>query len=316
VNRYNICEGENELGKNINDLLISREIRKDIIDKYGSVPSSIWDVDYSQLKQVTELDERKQDIAAKRLHENMKSIQNCDGDLRKAFSTSGKGVRGKKQSSGISTFPPNICRNIVLFYSEQGETILDPFAGHNSRMEVVWRNKRNYIGYDISVDFMKFNERVREKIIYEDSFLGDNNCKIELKNKTSEKLDEIDNSIDLIFSSPPYWDLEFYGNEIEQLGKEKEYEGFLNRLETIFRECYRVLKQSKFFVININDFRKDGIFYSYHNDIINLYRKIGFKMHDVIIMNYKQSIAQCFASQIETRKTTAKIHEYLIVGKR
>jgi len=49
---------------------------------------------------------------------------------------------------------------------------------------------------------------------------------------------------------------------------------------------------------------------------IKAFQEVNFKLHDVIIIKWKSSLAQCFASQIEERKTTAKMHEYLIVGRK
>jgi len=107
--------------------------------------------------------------------------------------------------------------------------------------------------------------------------------------------------------------LEYYGDEPAQLGWNKTYEEFLDGLKRVMMQCFRVLKPNRFCIFNVNDFRKEGIFYAYHNDVMQLAKYIGFLVHDVVILDWGSSIFACFASQIEDYKVTAKVHEYLIV---
>jgi len=293
--------------KDIESLEASRERRKEILDKYGEVPKSIWNIDYSVGGNIYEYDERKQHNKAVEKHKAM----DYDKNLYSNFSASGQNVRGK--NGGLSTFPPDLAKRIVLFYSEKGDVVLDPFAGHNSRFQVTNLLDRHYIGYDVSKEFMKFNLEVEAKIKSEIFYNG---YDITLKEKSSEKLDEADTSIDLVYSSPPYYNVEWYGDEQEQLGKAKTYDDFLVALKSCISENYRVLKPDKYCIYNINDFRSGGIFYPYHADIIKLFQQVGFNLWDVIIINWKSAIGACFASQVEDRKITAKSHEYLVVGKK
>ena len=142
-----------------------------------------------------------------------------------------------------------------------------------------------------------------------------NNNTITLREQTSEKLVEEDNSIDMIHTSPPYG-IEFYDDNPLQIGTNETYETMIKRLTTVLSECYRVLKKNKYCIWNVNDYRDKGIFRPFHADIIKAFQEVNFKLHDVIIVKWKSSLAQCFASQIEERKTTAKMHEYLIVGRK
>lgn len=51
----------------------------------------------------------------------------------------------------------------------------------------------------------------------------------------------MDNSIHLIVTSPPYWNLKEYPEVAGQLGNMSQYEMFLNELDHVWRECFRVL---------------------------------------------------------------------------
>jgi intein/homing endonuclease len=110
------------MAKTLEDLEKSRQIREQVIAKYGCVPTSIIEPDYNWGKHVIELDSRKQQAVAQKKHEKM----DYDKKLSKAFSMSSQNVRGK--GAGLSTFPPDLCRKLVQFYSEPGELVLDPMC--------------------------------------------------------------------------------------------------------------------------------------------------------------------------------------------
>lgn len=60
------------------------------------------------------------------------------------------------------------------------------------------------------------------------------------------------NSIDVCITSPPYWGLRDYGEE-GQIGQEPTYKGYLDKLDEIFKEVKRVLKDSGSCWVNIGD---------------------------------------------------------------
>jgi DNA modification methylase len=61
-----------------------------------------------------------------------------------------------------------------------------------------------------------------------------------------------DNSIDCIVTSPPYFNLRDYG-EVGQIGNESTVEEYINNLSLVFKECYRILRKSGSFWLNIAD---------------------------------------------------------------
>src|SRR5262249_42186526 len=48
-------------------------------------------------------------------------------------------------------------------------------------------------------------------------------------------------SVHLIITSPPYWNLKAYNEQLGQLGHIENYERFLSELDKVWRECERVL---------------------------------------------------------------------------
>jgi DNA modification methylase len=302
------------MGKTLDALADSRKERERIIQKYGFVPCSIIEPKLSfnfRPVMVFEGDRAHGQIKRERIKKNKEHVM-YHGVIQEGFAISGNAV-GK--AGGVSTFPPALGMFILDFYSSEGDTILDPCAGHNSRMEITYEKNRSYIGYDVSERYMAFNEQVKEKLLSRNVLIK-NESAIILHKQSSENMMEDGNTIDLVYTSPPYWDIEFYGEESEQLGYGKSYDEFLSGMSRVITECHRVLKPDKFCVFNVNDFRKNGRFYMYHADVARLFEQAGFTLWDIVIVKWQNCYGQIFASQVESRKVTAKMHEYLIVGKK
>lgn len=232
------------------------------------------------------------------------------------FRSGFEGSRGAGKT--LSRFSQNICRNTIKFYTEEGDVVVDPFAGHNSRMEATFRTKRHYYGQDLCHEFMEDNYKVRDMLLEKEKsklFLKPNTCKMELSEGDSRKLPWPDNFGDFTITSPPYWFLEDYGPEPEQLGKigDGSYEAFLEGMGEVAKENFRVLKPGAYCVWFINDFRVDGKFYDYHGDTKNLLVAAGFVYHDIIIADLGPSFRSVFLSAAFKSKILPKRHEYGIV---
>ena len=61
-----------------------------------------------------------------------------------------------------------------------------------------------------------------------------------------------DESVHLVVTSPPYWQLKDYGNS-RQIGFHDSYETYINDLNLVWQECVRVLKPGCRVAINIGD---------------------------------------------------------------
>ena len=291
------------MGKDLDSLQQSRDRRTEIQSKYGFIPTSIIEAEKSKFQ--------AQDPHAE--ERNYFSTTNVKVDTvgSKIFDVSGQSCRGK--NGALSGFPQNIGRYLVKMYSEEGQTILDPFAGHNSRMELVFKLNRNYIGYDVSRKFMNVNNRIAEQLKQPNLF--GQGADITLIEEDSRNI-KLDTPADFCFTSPPYWDLEYYGDEPQQLGTCQSYNRFIEDLGVILGRCYASIMPSAFCAWCVNDFRKDGIFYFYHASVIELFLKVGFKLHDIVIVDLGYPIGAAFASQLEDQKRTAKRHEYIIIGQK
>lgn len=62
-----------------------------------------------------------------------------------------------------------------------------------------------------------------------------------------------DNSIHLVVTSPPYWNLKRYNNHEDQMGHIANYDEFISGLDEVWRNCYRALVPGGRLIINVGD---------------------------------------------------------------
>lgn len=308
-----LCDDINDeaKGKNPEALARSRQFRQEIIKKYGCVPTSILRHDKS-IKAIDMLVDSGRDYVSSAAVYKQK--EKLTPSQAKVFKASSQTCRGK--GAALSRFPQEIGRLMLDLYCPERGHVYDPFAGHNSRMQLCFEAGRSYTGVDLSHEFMEANRKVRDillkkkeqSIIPED--FGDS---IRLIEGSSANVNLRSDIFNFTITSPPYWDLEYYGDETEQLGKHKTYNSFLGAIEKHVQENYRVLRPGAFCIWCINDFRKDGKFYSYHSDLINIFNNARFKHFNNYITDLMSSLGECFAKQIFETKILPKRHEYIIV---
>lgn len=131
------------------------------------------------------------------------------------------------------------------------------------------------------VDRSKYFQKIKEK--YDKSTY----CKVVFD--SSEKMHQImDNSVDLMVTSPPYWDLKNYFKP-GQIGQES-YEIYLSRLKLVWSETFRVLKTTGSMWININIRKKGKQVILIPQDIIKQCKEIGFLLKDVVIWHKSSGI--------------------------
>lgn len=91
-----------------------------------------------------------------------------------------------------------------------------------------------------------------------------------------------DESVHLVVTSPPYWNLKKYNDAPGQLGHIEDYEAFLSELEKVWRHCLRVLVPGGRLVCVVGDvcvarkaFGRHLVF-PLHADICVICRRLGF----------------------------------------
>ncbi|MBM4167501.1 MAG: site-specific DNA-methyltransferase [Ignavibacteria bacterium] len=96
------------------------------------------------------------------------------------------------------------------------------------------------------------------------------------------------NSVHLVITSPPYWQLKDYGTK-EQIGFHDSYENYINNLNLVWKECYRVLHNGCRLCVNIGDQFARSVYYGRYKvipireEIIKFCENVGFDYMGAII---------------------------------
>ncbi|HUI28868.1 MAG TPA: DNA methyltransferase [Candidatus Acidoferrales bacterium] len=104
----------------------------------------------------------------------------------------------------------------------------------------------------------------------------------------SRKMTELpDESVHLVITSPPYWQLKDYGSE-NQIGFHDSYEAYINNLNLVWSECFRVLQQGCRLCINIGDQFARSVYYGRYK-IIPIRTEI-IKFCEMLGMDYMGAV--------------------------
>lgn len=217
-----------------------------------------------------------------------------------------------------------VSRLIESFTRETERMILDPFCGSGSTLLAASKMGRVGIGFEINPEYVALAEqRLGQRELWQD----------EIETKSVIYQDDArnilrymsPNSVDLVVTSPPYWDVlsqkrtadgketRDYGNIAEDLGKISDYHDFLEQLADVFRPVYEVLRPEKYCLVVVMDLRKKNAFYPFHADIARMMERVGFIYDDLIIWDRRQEYNNLRPLGYPSVFRINKVHEYILI---
>jgi hypothetical protein len=291
----------------------SRKRREELIDRLGFVPESVLMVPRGKLTEAM-FSYQKED-PKRRTGKDLGSPE-----ARAVAAAAGASFVKVKSGGGThSVMPAEVVDFFVKFYAAPGQVYLDPFAGQGVQLQVAHRNGLAYYGMDLSRIHADYIRGVVARL---------GNPDMHFREGDSRDPSWIPDGIgDFSFHSPPYWDVEVYGDEPGQLGAPTvSYEDFLTGLRDVARAWLPKHKPGAYHIVNVNDFRKDGRFYPFHSDVTRIWVEAGWVAHDIWILAPSVAGAgakggsggmsfagRLFAVARAERKLAPKVHEYAMV---
>ena len=207
---------------------------------------------------------------------------------------------------------PYIPRNLLLRYSQEGDLILDQFAGGGTTLVEAKLLNRDIIGIDINEVAL---ERCKEKIDFDyEAAKG----RVELHKGDARNLDFIsDDSIDFVCTHPPYANIIKYSEGIEGDLSQLKVSEFLEEMKLVASESYRVLKKGRFCAILMGDTRQKGHMVPMSFDVMRIFEEAGFKLKELIIKEQHNCRATGYWKTNSIKYNFLLIaHEYLFVFKK
>ena len=258
---------------------------KEVLD---FVPRSVWDINSrtSEIKQLFEDDVDK--------HLCMRTDSGYAVNITQKF----------------SIFNPLLGMNILKIWSNNNDIVLDPFAGRDRALICNFMN-RHYVGYEISKQtFDKVNSKIKMWKNLNDNF------SISMFNSDGVLLNNTkDNSVDFVFSCPPYWDKEKYESCEGQISDIKTEIEWKQSIKECAINCFRVLKPNKYSAFVIADIRKKGALIPLHSHWIDGFLSAGFLLKDIVV-NKTNPINCSGINGYLRNRIMWKTHEYVLVFKK
>lgn len=123
-----------------------------------------------------------------------------------------------------------------------------------------------------------------------------------LHHTDARKIEEVitDQIVDVTITSPPYYNMKDYGYS-EQIGFGQDYDTYLNDLYTVFEQVYRVTKDTGSLWVVINTFKQNREIVPLPFDFSNKIKKIGWKLHDIIIWNKDKTVPWSHKGQTQNK---------------
>jgi len=224
-----------------------------------------------------------------------------DFPVRGAWATHKPDYRGN--------FAPQIPRNVILNYSEEGELILDPMVGSGTTLIEARLLNRNAIGYDINQKAVNItSERIRFEV------KSDTKQVVKLGN--AQKLPDEDNSVDLIVTHPPYHNLVTYsdGKNPDDFSSISGIPKFLDAFEVAIREMFRVLRPNRYCAILIGDTRKGQHYIPLSHFVLQRCLGTGFVLKEEIIKTqHNTTHGPRWSASAKHLKFYLIMHEHLFI---
>jgi len=208
--------------------------------------------------------------------------------------------------TGTSVFDPCLCELDYSWFTREGDSILDPFAGGSVRGIVASVMGRGYTGIELRAEQVEANIDQGREI-----------CEAQPRWICGDSLD-IDSLVgdemfDHIFTCPPYGDLEVYSDDerdISNMGAED----FDSAYAEILARAARHLRDDRFATIVVGNYRDAG---GYLRDLAGLTvraaEEAGLRYYnDMILVTPAGSLPIRVGKQFASSRKVGRTHQHVL----
>jgi hypothetical protein len=293
-----------QLASEAKEIIASQEESATLSEKFGAAPFSVLNAREGWWQ------ERKRAWLALGIKSECGRDAATGGSKMVAGYANGERQTGLVAESDTSIFDPVLCELAYAWFSPKQGTILDPFAGGSVRGIVAAKMGRAYIGQELRVEQVAENQKQAQEICLDDTTKPK---WIEGDSRTIDKTCA-DIEADLIFSCPPYADLEVYSDnpaDISSLAYEQFKEAYR---EIIAKACSR-LKKDRFACFVVGEVRdKRGNYYDFVGDTVQAFRDAGLQYYnEAILVTMVGSLPIRAGKQFSASRKLGKTHQNILV---
>jgi hypothetical protein len=210
--------------------------------------------------------------------------------------------------SGTSIFDPVLCELVYRWFSPPGGTVIDPFAGGSVRGIVASKLGRQYVGCELRAEQVKANRDQAAAICQDPQPVWNVGDSRNIK-KLCKGVEA-----DLLFSCPPYADLEVYSDDPADLST-LSYDKFREAYSAIIGAACSLLKPDRFACFVVGDVRdRKGFYYGFPWHTVQAFEDAGLRLYnEAVLVTAVGSLPIRAGKQFEATRKLGKTHQNVLI---
>ncbi len=205
---------------------------------------------------------------------------------------------------------PEVVRNLILRYSKEGDHLLDCMIGGGTTAIEAKILNRHITCVDVNEEAL---ERTKKSL----DFKVPNKSKQRVMKCDARNMDFIkDGEIDFVLTHPPYADIIKYsdGKLKDDLSNIHNIDAFVDEIEQVARELFRVLKKGKYCAILMGDTRRNKMYQPLAFKVMERFLKVGFELkEDIIKRQFNCKATGFWVNKSKEANFLLIMHEHLFV---
>lgn len=245
------------------------------------------------------------------MHKKFKlNPENFELECSTVWSFPKRGNWASHQSNWRGNWAPEIARNLILRYSNEGDWLLDPMIGGGTTAIEAKILNRNIIIGDINDNALGVTKKAIDFEVENKSIQifqkNDARCLTKIRN----------DSIDFLLTHPPYADIIKYSDSKinEDLSNIKDLKIFVEEMHKVASEFYRVLKKGKFCAILMGDTRKNKMYQPLAFGVMQKFIDVGFALkEDIVKLQHNCKATGFWKNKSKDLNFLLIMHEHLFI---
>lgn len=223
------------------------------------------------------------------------------------------------EGHAFSFFDPVLCELAMTWFAPTGGRVCDPFAGGPTAGIVAGVLGHEFYGVEVRQEQVEVNRQV------EQALRDGNGLEIpfvpQWLNGDSAYLTDVlagagvEDGVDLIFSCPPYYNLEVYSDLDQDLSTAATYRDFIGEYQGVIAQSVEALKMNRFAVFVVGDLRgSDGMYCNFVSDTIDAFERAGARLYnEAILVTVAGSLPMRVGRYFANSRKLGKCHQNVLV---
>lgn len=230
----------------------------------------------------------------------------CDSGETRENTLAGEGSLVAGINNGVSILDATLAEVLCHWFAQPGHHAFDPFAGDSVFGYVACSAGLTFTGIELRKEQAELNQDRLDK----DGLSGTYIC------DTSENMDKYiaPESMDFVFSCPPYADLEVYSEDPKDLSTLSQ-DDFMALYSKILANTYKVLKPNRFACIVTSEVRrKDGVYLGLVPGTIAAMESAGYQYYnELILVNAIGTLPIRAGKSMQASRKVGRQHQNVLV---